>query len=104
MIHSTSLRATGSEIAAATPVALLAPPLRSASIALLTSATSASEVSGAGPGASGICATADFWDADLSLLLSLDFVATFLPVGFAALPADLTVAAGELLEEFLAPR
>src|SRR6476659_10164158 len=53
MIHSTSLRATGSEIAAATAVALLAPPLRRVSIAFLTSATSASDVCSAGACASG---------------------------------------------------
>src|SRR3954453_6291554 len=53
MIHSTSLRATGSEIAVATAVALLAPPLRRVSIAFLTSATSASDVCSAGACASG---------------------------------------------------
>ena len=79
----------------ATTVALPGPALRSVSIALLTSATSASEVSGAGPGASGICGTTDFWDVDL---WSLDLpLATRFPVGFVALPADLTVAAGALL-------
>src|SRR5450631_2944331 len=95
MSHSTSLRAAGSEMVAATLVALLAPPLRRASIALRTSVTSAPEVAGAGPGASGICGTTAFWEVDL---LSLDLpVATFFPVRFAALPTDLTVAAGELL-------
>src|SRR5258708_25147951 len=95
MIHSTSLRAAGSEMAAATLVALLAPPLRSASIELLTSAISASDVWGAGPCASGICGTADFCEADLlSFLPSLDLpVATFFPVAFADLSADLAVAA-----------
>src|SRR5260221_7848076 len=100
MSHSTSLRAAGSEMAAGTPVALPAPPLRNASIALRTSATSASEVSGAGPGASGICCTAVFWDVDLASLdlASLDLssldlpVATFLSGAFAALSADLAVA------------
>src|SRR4051812_9701817 len=53
MIHSTSLRATGSEMPAATAVALLAPPLRRVSIAFLTSATSASDVCSAGACASG---------------------------------------------------
>src|SRR5262245_9932442 len=99
MSHSTSLRAAGSEMSAAMPDALLAPPLRSASIALLTSAMSASEVSGAGPGASGICATALFCEADLS---SFDLPATFFPADLTALAADLTVAADELEVEFLA--
>src|SRR3954471_2869392 len=53
MIHSTSLRATGSEMPAATAVALLAPPLRRVSIAFLTSATSASDVCSAGACAGG---------------------------------------------------
>ncbi len=57
MIHSTSLRAAGSEMVAWTLVALPAPPLRRPSIALLTSAISASEVWGGGPCASGICGT-----------------------------------------------
>src|SRR5262245_60977525 len=48
MIHSTSLRATGSEIVASIRVALSAPPLRRLSMALLTSATSGSEVCGVG--------------------------------------------------------
>ena len=90
-----SLRAAGSEMASATEVALLAPAVRKVSSAPLTSATSASEVSGAGPDASGICGTAFFWNVDL---WSLDLpLATFFPVGFAALPAELTVAAAELL-------
>ena len=58
IIHSTSLRPTGSEIVAATSVALLAPPWRSASMALLTCAISAAEVCGVGPVDSGICGTA----------------------------------------------
>src|SRR4051794_4121129 len=53
MIHSTSLRATGSEMPAATAVALLAPPLRRVSIAFLTSAISASDACSAGACASG---------------------------------------------------
>src|SRR6476661_7264643 len=53
MMHSTSLRATGSEMPAATAVALLAPPLRRVSIAFLTSATSASDACSAGACASG---------------------------------------------------
>src|SRR5258707_6618875 len=53
MIHSTNLRATGSEMPAATAVALLAPPLRRVSIAFLTSATSASDACNAGACASG---------------------------------------------------
>src|SRR4029079_15933711 len=53
MIDSTSLRATGSEMPAATAVALLAPPLRSVSSAFLTSATSASDVCNAGACTSG---------------------------------------------------
>src|SRR5215475_1837410 len=94
MIHSTSLRATGSEIVAATSVALLAPPWRSASMALLTCAISASEVCGVGPDASGTCGTADL-DADLS---SLDLrAAAFLPTDFAVLPAAFVVAADEPL-------
>src|SRR5262249_14432954 len=104
MIHSTSLRASGSEIVAATSVALLAPPWRSASMALLTRAISAaggsgagpaaSRVSGAGPDASGICGTADL-EADVS---SLDLcAAAFFPLDFAVLPAAFAVAADELL-------
>src|SRR5215813_3830268 len=94
MIHSTSLCATGSEIVAATSVALLAPPWRSASMALLTRAISAAEVSGVGPDASGICGTADL-EADLS---SLDLrAAAFFPVDFAVLPAAFAVAAAEPL-------
>src|SRR5262249_1441112 len=94
IIHSTSLRATGSEIAPATSVALLAPPWRSASMALLTCAISAAEVCGAGPGASGICGTADL-EADLS---SLDLrAAAFFPADFAVLPAAFAVAADEPL-------
>src|SRR3954470_4178606 len=54
MIHSTSLRATGSEMPAATAVALLAPPLRRVSIAFLTRATSASDACRAGACASGV--------------------------------------------------
>src|SRR5258707_11133632 len=54
MIHSTNLRATGSEMPAATAVALLAPPLRRVSIAFLTSATSASDACSAGACASGV--------------------------------------------------
>src|SRR5258705_10240091 len=120
MSHSTSLRAAGSEMAAAAVVALLAPSLRKVSIAFLTRAISASEVSGGSPGASGICGTAVFSELDLlsldllsldllsldllsldllSLeLLSLDLpVANFFPVAFAVLSADLDVAAGEPL-------
>src|SRR6266852_2753348 len=64
IIHSASLRPTGSEIVAATSVALLAPPWRSASIALLTCAISAAEVCGVGPVDSAICGTAVL-EADL---------------------------------------
>jgi len=93
IIHSTSLRATGSEIVPATSVALLAPPWRSVSMALLTRAISACDVSGAGPGASGICGTADL-EADLS---SLDLrAAAFFPLDFAVFPAAFAVAADEL--------
>src|SRR5262249_52686000 len=53
MIHSTSLRATGSEIVASMPVALSASPLRRLSMPLLTSATSGSEVCGIGACAGG---------------------------------------------------
>jgi hypothetical protein len=53
MIHSTSLRAAGSEIVASTWVALSAPLLRRQSIARLTSATSAAEAAGAGASANG---------------------------------------------------
>src|SRR5262249_50596100 len=53
MIHSTSLRATGSEIWLSIWVAALAPELRTASIACLTKPISASEVSGVGAWASG---------------------------------------------------
>src|SRR5262245_27647468 len=75
-------------------VALLAFALRRAAIALLTSATSASGVSGTGPGASGIASL----ESDLSLDLSLDLpAATFFPLAFAVLPADLAAAADELL-------
>src|SRR5262245_54817629 len=82
-------------------VALLALLLRSAAIALLTSATSASGVSGAGPGASGTASA--LLESDLSLDLSLDLpAATFLPLAFAVLPADLAVAAELLLERAVA--
>src|SRR5262249_22292282 len=47
MIHSTSLRATGSEMVASVRVALSASPLRRLSMALLTSAMSGSEGVGA---------------------------------------------------------
>src|SRR5215468_10132297 len=94
MIHSTSLRATGSEIVAATSVALLAPPWRSASMALLTRAISGCDVSGVGPDASGTCGTADL-EADLS---SLDLrAADFFPADLAVLPAAFAVAAAEPL-------
>src|SRR5262245_19430719 len=53
MIHSTSLRATGSDIVASIRVALSASPLRRLSMALLTSATSGSEVCGVGACAGG---------------------------------------------------
>jgi len=46
MIHSTSLRPTGSAMVAAIAVALLETPLRTLSIALRTRAAVASEVSG----------------------------------------------------------
>src|SRR5262249_60687699 len=52
MIHSTSLRATGSEMVASTRVASSAPPPRTLSMALWTSA-SASEVCGVGVCVSG---------------------------------------------------
>src|SRR5262245_13773751 len=103
MIHSTSLRATGSEMVDCTSVALAAPPLRRPSMALLTSAIWASEVCGSGPCASGICATADLSSPLLSFLLSLSLdlaAASFLPVlpaGFPALPATLVVSAEALL-------
>src|SRR5205085_792321 len=53
MIHSTSLRAAGSEMAASSWLAFSVPLPRRASIARLTSATSGSEVAGAGPWPSG---------------------------------------------------
>src|SRR5262249_10813911 len=53
MIHSTSLRATGSEMVASTRVASSAPPPRTLAMALWTSATSASEVCGVGACVSG---------------------------------------------------
>src|SRR5215831_9366375 len=94
MIHSTSLCATGSEIVTATSVALLAPPWRNSSMALLTRAISSCDVSGVGPDASGICGTADL-EADLS---SLDLrAAAFFPVDFAVLPAAFAVATDEPL-------
>jgi hypothetical protein len=63
-------------------------------MALLTCAISAAEVCGAGPGASGICGTADL-EADLS---SLDLrAAAFFPLDFAVLPAVFAAAADELL-------
>src|ERR1700738_186591 len=62
MIHSRSLRASGSEMAASIWVALSAPPLRRLSIVFLTSATSASEVSGVGACAKG---TAGGWSGSL---------------------------------------
>src|SRR6266568_4385458 len=78
---------------AATSIALLAPPWRSASMALLTSAMSAAEVCGAGPCASAIWDTTDFSGA------ALDLPATFFPVDLAALavvcaPLALRAAAG----------
>ena len=93
MIHSTSLRATGSEMVAATWVALSAPPRRRLSIALLTSATSASGVSGISACAGGSVgssrasrapdAGAVLRDADC---FSLDLAAAaFFPAGFALL-------------------
>src|SRR4029453_11634451 len=101
MSHSTSLRATGSEIPPATSVALLAPPRRTASTALLTSAMSAADVCGAGPCASGICGTADLSSADLLPLdlpvdLPVDLPATFFPVAFVVFPAALAVACAPL--------
>src|SRR5262245_55145183 len=87
IIHSTSLRAAGSEMPAATSVALLAPPRRSASMVLLTCAISAAEVCSDGPCASGICGTADLSGAGLSFL-----PATFFPLAFALLPAAFAVA------------
>src|SRR5919197_6467779 len=96
MSHSTSLRATGSEMPLPSSVALLAPPWRNASTALLTSAISAADVCGVGPCASGICDTADLSTADL---LPLDLPATLLPVAcvaFADLPAALAVACAPL--------
>src|SRR5262245_391299 len=74
-------------------VALLALLLRSAAIALLPSATSASGVSGGGPGAS--VSEGALLESDLSLDL---LAATFFPLAFPALPADLAVAAELLLE------
>src|SRR5262245_51955779 len=53
MIHSTSLRATGSPIEASMRVASSVPLLRRASIARLTNAMSASVVSGVGACAKG---------------------------------------------------
>src|SRR4029450_12033286 len=103
---STSLRATGSEIPPATSVALLAPPRRSASTALLTSAMSAADGWGAGrcaggPCARGICGTADLSSADLLPLdlpvdLPVDLPATFFPVAFVVFPAALAVACAPL--------
>src|SRR5262245_16966560 len=75
-------------------VALVALLLRSAAIALLTSATSASGVSGAAAGASGTASL--LLESDLSLDL---LAATFFPLAFPALPADLVVA-----DELLRPR
>src|SRR5258707_14655061 len=92
MIHSTSLRATGSEMVAATSVALLAPPWRSVSMALLTSAVSGADVCGGGPCASGICGTTDFSGA----ALSLDLPATFFPAALAAFPEALAVVCAPL--------
>src|SRR5262249_31633808 len=98
-IHSTSLRATESEMVPATSVALLAPPWRSASMALLTSAMSAAVVCGGGPCASGICGTADFSGA----ALPLDLPATFLPLAFVALAEALAEALAAVCAP-LAPR
>src|SRR5262245_5326200 len=53
MIHSTSLRATGSEMVTSIRVALSASPLRRLSMALLTNANSGSEVCGVGASAGG---------------------------------------------------
>src|SRR5262249_58658414 len=94
MIHSPRLRATGPRSVPAPWVAWLAPPWRSASMALLTRAISGCDVSGVGPDASGICGTADL-EADLS---SLDLrAAAFFPVDFAVLPAAFVVATDEPL-------
>jgi hypothetical protein len=79
MIHSTSLRAAGSLIAASICVACSVPPWCRVSIARLTSATFGSEGSGAeaAPACvvllSSLSATADF-----CLFFSLD-LATFFP-------------------------
>src|SRR5262245_61319008 len=53
MTHSTSLRATGSEMVTSIRVALSASPLRRLSMALLTNANSGSEVCGVGASAGG---------------------------------------------------
>src|SRR5271166_5777612 len=93
MIHSTSLRATGSEMVASIAVALSAPPLRRLSIAFPTKATSGSDVSGLG----------DLFFADLSVDsvfedLLLDLVAAaFFPLDFSAFAQAFAVAAGRLL-------
>src|SRR5262249_46958676 len=68
-----------------TSVALLAPPWRSASMPLLTSAMSAAAVCGGGPCASGVCGTADFSGAGLPL----DLPGAFFPLALVAFPAGL---------------
>src|SRR5262249_44060042 len=65
MIHSTSLRATGSEIVASMRVALSASPLRRLSMPLLTSATSGWEV-----GVIGACACGNGGGPGRSVLAS----------------------------------
>src|SRR5262249_48093212 len=126
MIHSTSLRATGSEIVASIRAALSASPLRRLSMALLTSATSGSEVCGVGAcagGTAGGLAKSVLADAALARaggpggpgwargrgtggtvglpgadLLCLDLGdAAFFAADFAALAATFAVAADGLL-------
>src|SRR5262249_16263359 len=96
IIHSTSLRAAGSEMVASIAVALLAPPLRRPSIAVLTSTTLGSEVSsgggtvGAGGGA--------LWAAASSFSFLWAFLSLDLTGGcFPLLSAAFAVAACEPL-------
>src|SRR5262249_36616651 len=91
-IHSTSLRATGSEMVPATSVALLAPPWRSASIALLTSVMSAAAVCGGCPCAHGVCGPPGFSGA----AFSLDLPAAFLPLALVALAEALAAVCAPL--------
>src|SRR5438105_11545518 len=116
MIHSTSLRAAGSEMVASSWLAFSVPLPRRASIARLTSATSGSEAAGAGPCASGGPEIAGLLGAEapeapgrvrgrataaalreVDLIFSDLAAAAVIPARFAVFATGFEVAAGELL-------